>query len=170
MIIRNGRLEWGRHELAWSLRTTKFENIIYDEDGNVVDVLPSTKMAGYVPLHPESRYLLRKYYTNALRPRHKLYRLDIASETIELIFEMNDNTAPMDIDRLNVPEKIRMEMIKDLRIPPPSMEVVTVHIPRPMLDIIDRLVEKKYYANRAEAIRAAIRDTFLKEAEFLEEE
>jgi hypothetical protein len=170
MIIRNGRLEWGRHELAWSLRTTKFENIIYDEDGDVVDVLPSTKMAGYVPLHPESRYLLRKYYTNTLRPRHRLYKLDIPSETIELIFEMDDNTTPMDIDRLNVPEKIRRDMIKDLRIPPPTMEVITVHLPKSLVEIIDRLVEKKYYANRSEAIRAAIREVFLEEAELLEEE
>jgi len=37
------------------------------------------------------------------------------------------------------------------------MKLITVHIPEGLLDALDQLVEKRYYPDRAEAIRIAIR-------------
>lgn len=42
------------------------------------------------------------------------------------------------------------------------LKVVTVHLPEPYVEAIDRLVSRKVYPNRAEAIRMAVRD-FIKE-------
>ena len=38
------------------------------------------------------------------------------------------------------------------------MKLITLHLPEPYLDALDKLVDDKYYPNRAEAIRVAIRD------------
>ena len=38
------------------------------------------------------------------------------------------------------------------------MKLITLHLPEPYLDALDHLVDDKYYPNRAEAIRVAIRD------------
>lgn len=43
------------------------------------------------------------------------------------------------------------------------MKVVTVHLPEVYLDVIDELVRRKLYPNRAEAIRAAVRDFIMEE-------
>jgi len=43
------------------------------------------------------------------------------------------------------------------------MRVVTVHLPEPFVEALDRLVEMKRYPNRAEAIRLAVRDFIFKE-------
>ena len=40
----------------------------------------------------------------------------------------------------------------------PRMKLITVHLPRPYIKALDHLVDKKYYPNRAEAIREAVRD------------
>lgn len=39
-----------------------------------------------------------------------------------------------------------------------SMRVVTVHLPKPYVELIDELVRRRIYPNRAEAIRMAVRD------------
>lgn len=39
-----------------------------------------------------------------------------------------------------------------------SMKLITIHLPESYLRDIDILVSERYYPNRAEAIRAAIRD------------
>ena len=38
------------------------------------------------------------------------------------------------------------------------MKLITLYIPVPYLAALDRLVNEKYYPNRAEAIRVAVRD------------
>ena len=38
------------------------------------------------------------------------------------------------------------------------MKLITLHLPEPYLAALDQLVDTKYYPNRAEAIRVAIRD------------
>lgn len=38
------------------------------------------------------------------------------------------------------------------------MKLITLHLPEPYIKALDRLVNDKYYPNRAEAIRVAIRD------------
>jgi len=42
-----------------------------------------------------------------------------------------------------------------------TMVVVTFHIPKLWLDEIDELVRKRYFPNRAEFIRMAIRDALM---------
>lgn len=44
------------------------------------------------------------------------------------------------------------------------MKLISLYVPEPLLDLLDRLVEAKMYPNRAEAIRAAIRDLVKTEA------
>jgi len=43
------------------------------------------------------------------------------------------------------------------------MVLISVHLPRPMLDELDELVRKGAFPSRSEAIRIAIRDLLLKE-------
>lgn len=38
------------------------------------------------------------------------------------------------------------------------MKLITLYIPEPYIQALDKLVNEKYYPNRAEAIRVAIRD------------
>lgn len=38
------------------------------------------------------------------------------------------------------------------------MKLITLHIPEIYLENLEELVKKKYYPNRAEAIRVAVRD------------
>lgn len=38
------------------------------------------------------------------------------------------------------------------------MKLITLNVPEPYLDDLDALVTERFYANRAEAIRVAIRD------------
>lgn len=38
------------------------------------------------------------------------------------------------------------------------MKLITLYIPEPYLKALDRLINERYYPNRAEAIRVAIRD------------
>ena len=44
------------------------------------------------------------------------------------------------------------------------MKLITLHLPQPYIDALDQLVKEKYYPNRAEAIRTAIRDMLTVEA------
>ena len=43
------------------------------------------------------------------------------------------------------------------------MKLITLHLPEPYINALDRLVNEKYYPNRAEAIRVAIRDLLVVE-------
>jgi Arc/MetJ-type ribon-helix-helix transcriptional regulator len=38
------------------------------------------------------------------------------------------------------------------------MKLITLYLPEPYIKALDRLVNEKYYPNRAEAIRVAIHD------------
>ena len=38
------------------------------------------------------------------------------------------------------------------------MKLITLYLPQTYIDALDQLVKNKYYPNRAEAIRMAIRD------------
>lgn len=38
------------------------------------------------------------------------------------------------------------------------MRLITVQLPKHYIDLLDKLVKDKLYANRSEAIRAAVRD------------
>jgi len=38
------------------------------------------------------------------------------------------------------------------------MKLITLHLPQAYIDALDQLVEERFYPNRAEAIRVAIRD------------
>lgn len=38
------------------------------------------------------------------------------------------------------------------------MKLITLYVPEPYLKALDQLVNQRYYPNRAEAIRVAIRD------------
>ncbi|MEM0216842.1 MAG: ribbon-helix-helix domain-containing protein [Candidatus Bathyarchaeia archaeon] len=38
------------------------------------------------------------------------------------------------------------------------MKMITLYLPEPYLEALDQLVNEKFYPNRAEAIRVAIRD------------
>lgn len=44
------------------------------------------------------------------------------------------------------------------------MKLITLYLPEPYIRALDRLVNEKYYPNRAEAIRVAIRDLLNAEA------
>ena len=44
------------------------------------------------------------------------------------------------------------------------MKLITVYVPEGHLNLLDSLVRKNRYPNRAEAIRFAIRDLVLREA------
>ena len=39
-----------------------------------------------------------------------------------------------------------------------TMKLITIYLPEPYIKMLDQLVNEKYYPNRAEAIRVAIRD------------
>ena len=43
-----------------------------------------------------------------------------------------------------------------------KMIIISVHVPPRMLEMLDRLVEAGYYANRSEAIRAALSEFLAK--------
>ena len=43
------------------------------------------------------------------------------------------------------------------------MKLITLYIPEPYIKALDRLVDERYYPNRAEAIRVAIRDLLAEE-------
>lgn len=44
------------------------------------------------------------------------------------------------------------------------MKLITLHLPEPYIRALDELVNEKYYPNRAEAIRTAVRDLLSVEA------
>ena len=44
------------------------------------------------------------------------------------------------------------------------MKLITLHLPEPYIQALDKLVDEKYYPNRAEAIRTAVRDLLTIEA------
>jgi len=44
------------------------------------------------------------------------------------------------------------------------MKLITLHLPEPYIRALDRLVKEKFYPNRAEAIRVAVRDLLSVEA------
>jgi len=44
------------------------------------------------------------------------------------------------------------------------MRLITLYLPEPYIKALDRLVNEKYYPNRAEAIRVAVRDLLSVEA------
>jgi len=44
------------------------------------------------------------------------------------------------------------------------MKLITLHLPEPYIRALDELVKEKYYPNRAEAIRTAVRDLLSVEA------
>lgn len=44
------------------------------------------------------------------------------------------------------------------------MRLITLHLPEPYIQALDQLVNDKYYPNRAEAIRVAVRDLLSVEA------
>jgi antitoxin ParD1/3/4 len=44
------------------------------------------------------------------------------------------------------------------------MKLITLHLPEPYIQALDNLVNEKYYPNRAEAIRVAVRDLLSIEA------
>jgi len=44
------------------------------------------------------------------------------------------------------------------------MKLITLHLPEPYIRALDQLVKDKYYPNRAEAIRVAVRDLLSVEA------
>jgi len=45
-----------------------------------------------------------------------------------------------------------------------QMKLITLHLPEPYIRALDNLVNEKYYPNRAEAIRVAVRDLLSIEA------
>jgi len=45
----------------------------------------------------------------------------------------------------------------------PSMKMITLYIPQKYLEAIEYLINQKYFPNRSELIRVAIRDLILKE-------
>ena len=45
-----------------------------------------------------------------------------------------------------------------------KMKLITLHLPEPYIQALDNLVDEKYYPNRAEAIRTAVRDLLSIEA------
>jgi len=44
-----------------------------------------------------------------------------------------------------------------------KMELISVHVPKKMLEELDELVRRGIFPNRSEAIRAALRDLLYKE-------
>jgi antitoxin ParD1/3/4 len=51
--------------------------------------------------------------------------------------------------------------LKAISMPPKggdAMKLITLYLPEPYIKMLDQLVNEKYYPNRAEAIRVAIRD------------
>lgn len=45
-----------------------------------------------------------------------------------------------------------------------QMRLITLYLPEPYIRALDQLVNEKYYPNRAEAIRVAVRDLLSVEA------
>jgi len=58
-----------------------------------------------------------------------------------------------------------MNMAKNNGIKRERMVLISVHIPKQMLDELDELVREGRFPNRSEAIRTAIRDLLLREKE-----
>ena len=50
------------------------------------------------------------------------------------------------------------------------MRLITLHLPEPYIKALDKLVDKKLYPNRAEAIRVAVRDLLNSETWYDNEE
>ena len=48
--------------------------------------------------------------------------------------------------------------ISTTRLGEKEMKMITLHLPTPYIEDLDKLVKNNYYPNRAEAIRAAVRD------------
>jgi Arc/MetJ-type ribon-helix-helix transcriptional regulator len=44
------------------------------------------------------------------------------------------------------------------------MKLITLYLPEPYIKLLDQLVNERFYPNRAEAIRVAIRDLINEEA------
>jgi Arc/MetJ-type ribon-helix-helix transcriptional regulator len=44
------------------------------------------------------------------------------------------------------------------------MKLITLYLPEPYIEALDKLVSERFYPNRAEAIRVAIRDLLSVEA------
>ncbi|MEM0113004.1 MAG: ribbon-helix-helix domain-containing protein [Metallosphaera sp.] len=49
------------------------------------------------------------------------------------------------------------------------LRAVTVYLPITYIEILDKLVKKKFYSNRSDAIRSAVRDLVMKESKLLQE-
>lgn len=45
---------------------------------------------------------------------------------------------------------------------PEKMSMISIHLPRPMIDAIDELVRRGLFPSRSEAIRAALRELLYK--------
>jgi antitoxin ParD1/3/4 len=43
------------------------------------------------------------------------------------------------------------------------MKLITLYLPEPYIKALDQLVDERFYPNRAEAIRVAIRDLIIEE-------
>lgn len=62
--------------------------------------------------------------------------------------------------KLNPEEKHKKEATEKRK----KMKLITLHLPQAYIQALDDLVHKKYYPNRAEAIRTAVRDLLSVEA------
>ena len=62
----------------------------------------------------------------------------------------------------NITEKMNFISAEDFR--RKYVKLITLHLPEPYIKALDRLVKEKYYPNRAEAIRVAVRDLLTVEA------
>jgi hypothetical protein len=118
MKIVNNRLEWEYHELAFSRRTSGFPIMVYNAHGNKLLTFPAEKRAGWITLPIGSRYLFRRYRTNSGYPAHELYEIISPDETgegkLKLIAEITRFTTPSSIMRLNIPPKLKEELLQSL--------------------------------------------------------
>ena len=62
----------------------------------------------------------------------------------------------------------RYEKRQELKIENPRTYIVSFHIPRALLDALDRLVEAGVFNNRSEAIRTALYKLLMEHNEFAE--
>jgi hypothetical protein len=118
MRVIKDRLEWDYHELAFSRRTSGFPITIYNAHGNKLFSFPAEKRAGWITLPLGSKYLFRRYRTNSGYPAHELYEIISPDETgkgrLRLIAEITRLTTHSEIEGLNIPEKLKAEILESL--------------------------------------------------------
>ncbi len=107
-------LEWGYHELAFSLRTSGVKCYMIDAEGNDVVTFHTTKRADRLEIPDEAKYVLRRYFTNSGYPRHSLYLLPAGEGECERVFSIYADTTLEELLASSLPEGVKARLAREL--------------------------------------------------------